>query len=81
MQLERMTSAAPMCGSPATSVSHTNASMPGVAPIPCTNRRSRSSALCPRKGARASVGASGPSSDRCSKWRYAAMSNWRALEK
>ena len=51
---ERMTAAACSRGSPAMSVSHTNASMPSVAPMPSTSRLSSCSGSFPRSGARAS---------------------------
>ena len=50
----RITSAASSRESPPTSVSHTNASMPSVAPIPKTNRRSFGSGMRPFRGERAS---------------------------
>ena len=50
----RITSAASSRESPPTSVSHTNASMPSVAPIPKTNRRSSGSGMRPFRGERAS---------------------------
>src|SRR5215216_5265194 len=50
----RITSAASSRESPATSVSHTNASMPSVAPIPKTNRSSSGSGMRTLRGERAS---------------------------
>jgi mannose-6-phosphate isomerase-like protein (cupin superfamily) len=50
----RITCAASSRESPAMSVSHTNASMPSVAPIPKTNRSSSGSGMRPFRGERAS---------------------------
>ena len=50
---ERITSAASSRESPPISVSHTNGSMPSVAQIPKTNRRSSCSGIRPRRGERA----------------------------
>jgi hypothetical protein len=50
----RTTSAASSRESPATSVNHTNASIPRVAPIPKTNRSSSGSGMLPLRGERAS---------------------------